>query len=185
MSIKPPGTETRSIGIVLERRKVDNPWIDHSWRPVQILLGQPASPRWTRLAAGDGWEWYFAGQAELALYRHETENYQFNLDSTQPSIWVFLRQDGESEHGIELFGATVDPGEAQAHNDTGDDLVESIAMPDDIVAWVSGYIQSHPPARPYRKRKRTRADPEALALRPRVRPRLYESDPLRQMPEDE
>lgn len=178
--VKPPETETRRIGVVVERRKVDNPWTDHSWRPVQILLGAPESPPWTRLAGGEGWEWFYAGSAELALYRHETEAYQYNIESPQPAVWVFLRAaDGDPE--IELFGASVDPGEAQAHNDTGDDIVDFVAMPEPILAWVADYVRRHPPTREYKKRRRDRADPEALARRSR----LYDADPLRRMPEDE
>lgn len=179
--IRPPGTEIRQIGVILERRRVDNnPWIDHSWRPVQVLPGVPASPPWTVVAEGDGWQHFYAGPAELALYRHESETYQYNIDSRQPAVWVFLRR-SDGEHGIELLGASVDPGEAHAHNDTGDDIVDFVAMPQPILDWLAGYVQQYPPTKEHYKRKRDRADPEALARRTR----LYESDPLRQMPEDE
>ncbi len=34
------------LGIVVERRAVDNPWIDHSWRSVAVIAGaRPLSPR--------------------------------------------------------------------------------------------------------------------------------------------
>lgn len=54
-------------------------------------------------------------------------------------------------------------------------------MPQPILDWLAGYVQQYPPTKEHYKRKRDRADPEALARRTR----LYESDPLRQMPEDE
>jgi Protein of unknown function (DUF3305). len=168
------------VGVILERRKLNNPWVDHAWKPVQILPGVPESEPWTRLSEGDGWEWYYAGPAELALYRHETETYQYNLESRQPAVWVFLRR-CDDERGITLVGASVDPGEAHAHNDTGDDVVDFVPMPDSILAWVADYVRRHPPTKEYKKRRRDRADPEALARRSR----LYDSDPLRQMPEDE
>jgi hypothetical protein len=30
------------LGIVVERRAVDNPWIDHSWRSVAVIAGARA-----------------------------------------------------------------------------------------------------------------------------------------------
>ncbi len=178
-AVKPPGTESRDIGVIVERRTVDNPWVDHSWKVVQILPGAPDSPPWTKLTEGEGWARYYAGPAELALYRHETETYQYNVESREPAVWVFLRRT-QDERGIELLGASCDPGEAHAHNDTGDDMVEAVPMPEPILAWVADYVQRHPP-QTFHKRERDRADPEALARKLR----LYESDPLRQVPEDE
>jgi len=32
--------ETLPLGIVLERRKIDNPWVDHTWRPVAVIPGK-------------------------------------------------------------------------------------------------------------------------------------------------
>lgn len=178
--ILPPETETRLVGVILERRKLDNPWVDYSWRPVQVLPSVPGTEPWTRLAIGDGWEQFYAGPAELALYRHESETYAYNIESAQPAVWVFLRR-SDTAPGIVLHGASVDPGEAHAHNDTGDDIVDFVPMPAAIQEWMMDYIQRHPPTKEHFKRKRDRADPEALARRNW----LYQSDPLRQVPEDE
>jgi hypothetical protein len=178
-AVKPPETETRQIGVIVERRELDNKWVDHSWRPVQVLPGAPASAPWTKLAEGAGWQRFYAGPAELALFRHETESYKYNLESRTPSVWVFLRR-VQDERGIELLGASCDPGEAQAQNDTGDDIVDAVPMPEPILAWITDYVRRHPPAK-FKKRTRDKADAEALARKTR----LYPSDPLRQVPEDE
>ena len=177
--VKPPETETRQVGVIVERRALDNPWVDHSWRPVQILPAAPASEPWTKIAEGPGWQRFYAGPAELALFRHESESYQYNLESQPPSVWVYLRRSPD-ERGIELLGASCDPGEAHAHNDTGDDIVDAVPMPEQILAWMSEYVRRHPPAK-FEKRQRDRADTEALARKIR----LHESDPKRQVPEDE
>lgn len=179
--VRPPETESRHVGVILERRKLDNPWVDHSWRPVQVLPGVPDSQPWTKLAEGENWVQYYAGAAELVLYRHESETYAYNIESAKPAVWLFLRNSTDNPLGIELHGASVDPGEAHAHNDTGDDIVDFVAMPDAILEWVTDYVRRHPPTKEHYKRKRDRANPEALARRTR----LYESDPLRQVPEDE
>lgn len=174
------GTETWQVGVVVERRRLANPWVDHAWRAVQVLSGAPASPPWTKLAEGDGWERYYAGPGELLLYRRETISYKYNLESSQPSVFVILRR-CDDERGIALHMATVCAGEAHAYAESMEDTVESVPMPDEIRDWVAGYVSRHHVEEKFYKRKRVRADTEALARRTF----LYESDPLRQIPEDE
>ena len=41
--------ETLTVGVVVERRPLDNPWIDHVWLPSGILPGAPAVEAWTML----------------------------------------------------------------------------------------------------------------------------------------
>lgn len=176
----PPGTETRLVGVILERRRATSAWIDFVWRPVQVLDGVPQSPPWTIVAEGEDWTHFYAGTAELTLYRHESETYAYNLEGREPAVWVFLRHSADAGR-IDLYGASVDPGEAHAHNDTGDDIVDFVPMPPGVRDWMQDYVQRYPPRTEKYKRKRDKADPEALARRTR----LYASDPLRQMPEDE
>ena len=52
----------------------------------------------------------------------------------------------------------------------GGDLVEAVPMPDAVRATVEGFVVEHHIERPFHKRERDRADPEALARRgPRFR----------------
>jgi hypothetical protein len=74
-----------------------------------------------------------------------------------------LRTSGEAP-GMRLLGATVDPGEAHAHADTGDDLVEALPLPAPIRDWLTAFVEAHPVRRTHWKRRRDRADPEALAF---------------------
>lgn len=41
---------SREVGVVLRRRAIDNPWIDHMWSPVTILETVPATAPWTVLS---------------------------------------------------------------------------------------------------------------------------------------
>ena len=38
---------SRQVGVVLRRRSIDNPWIDHVWSPAMILDEVPATAPWT------------------------------------------------------------------------------------------------------------------------------------------
>lgn len=162
--------ESVQVGVVVERRQTDNVWQPERWRVVALLPGVPDTAAWTVLEQGGGWARLYAGAAEVALYASETDNYKHNLDSPTPAVFVILRRDG----GWRLLGATVDPGEIDAHSDAGDDLIEALPLPPEMEAWMRGFIERHHVERPFHKRQRDRADPEAMARR-RV-PHLEQDD---------
>jgi hypothetical protein len=152
------------VAVIVERRAVDNPWIDHSWKAIEVLPGAPLAAPWTTLAAGPGWTRYLAGVAQLAMYRNETETYKHNIEAEVPAVYVFLRR-ADEEPGLRLLGATVCVGEVEAHSDAGDDIVEAVPMPPEIRDWMAEFVALHHVERAFFKRKRDRADPEALASR--------------------
>ena len=156
-------SESRTVGVVVERRRTGNVWQPELWSAVAVLPGRPDVAPWTVLDAGEGWTRSYAGAAEVALFASETDNYKHNLDGPQPAIFVILRRDGEP--GLRLLAVTVDPGEIDAHSDAGDDLIEALPLPPDLAAWMRDFVERHHVERPFHKRQRDRADPEALARR--------------------
>lgn len=157
-------TERMSVGVVVERRRIDHPWQPERWTAVAALPGAPPLPPWTVLEEGDGWTRYLAGTVEVELFRSETDNYKHNLEGPQPALYVVLRRTGEAP-GLRLLGATVDTGEIDAHSDSGDDLIEALPLPAPVAAWIRDFVARHHVERPFHKRQRDRADPEALARR--------------------
>jgi hypothetical protein len=157
------GAERMNVGIVLERQRVERPWAEERWRPIEVLPGEPPAEPWAVLAEGDGWQRVYAGTAVVELFPGETAGYRDNLASPCPSVFVILRRGGP--HGIAIHAATVDPGEIEAHSDSGDDLIEPFRMPAPIACWVQAFVDRHHVERPFYKRQRDRVDPEALAPR--------------------
>ena len=156
--------ETLSLGVVLERRESDHPWQDYSWCPVAVFPGAPAcEPRgtWILLSQGEGWEQYHGGTLTLSLFRKETEAYKVNLSQTPPRIFVVLRGDEESDaiHEMVPFLVTASPYEAQDYLDSGEEIVEAVPMPADVIAFVENYVTQHHVDEPFYKRKRKRYDP--------------------------
>ena len=49
MSVLPPAKI--AVGIVIERRKAQSPWIDFTWKPIAALPGQPDALPWTSIAS--------------------------------------------------------------------------------------------------------------------------------------
>jgi hypothetical protein len=153
-----------SVGVVVERRKAESPWIDFTWRPVTALPGAPAASPWTQLSAAGDVVTFYAGATEVALYRTDTAHYRDNLTSGSPALWVALRPTGV-EPPFDLVAVTADPAEGEAFTQNGDHLVEALPMPDAIRAVVEAFVAEHHVEQPFVKRKRDRADPEALARR--------------------
>src|SRR3979490_2164507 len=99
---------SRQVGVVLRRRSIDNPWIDHMWSPVMILDEVPATAPWTVPSAAADVTIYYAGAASIDLFSPDAANYRDNLADGEPRIWVALRrQDGGSE--LELTKVTPAP----------------------------------------------------------------------------
>jgi hypothetical protein len=153
-----------AVGIVVERRKAASPWIDFTWRPVTILAGQPDAAPWTVLSSTADTTSFYAGTAEVALYRTETGSYRDNLASGAPSLWVALRPTGV-EPPYEIVAVTADPAEGESFTQAGDDIVEALPMPASVRDVIEAFVAAHHVERPFFKRKRDRADPEALAPR--------------------
>ena len=53
-----------------------------------MLGGLPDADPWTKPANEEETVTFYAGAAEIELYRTETENYRNNLVSAAPSVWV-------------------------------------------------------------------------------------------------
>jgi hypothetical protein len=152
------------VGVLVERRKASSPWLDFSWRAVGVLAGEPAAAPWTIVGAQDEATTFYAGTAAVDLYRTETSNYRDNLASGAPALWVILRPTG-AEPPYEIVAVTADPAEGEAMTEAGNDLVETVPMPDIIRHVIESFVAEHHVERPFFKRRRDRADPEALARR--------------------
>ncbi len=163
------------LGIVVERRAIDNPWIDHRWKAVGVIPGAaPLLPQdeWTLLRSGEDWVHYHAGTLALELFPRETEGYKLNLSQSPPRLFVVLRngEDDDCAHEIVPFLVTACPYEAQDYLDSGEELVEAVAMPEGVIAFVQSYIDEHHIDQPFYKRKRKRAGSadDAFARRPQA-----------------
>ncbi len=156
-----------AVGVVVERRKSTSSWVDFLWQPVGVLPGQPDAAPWTVLSTNSDRTTYYAGAAEIALYRTETAQYRDNLASGVPSLWVALRPTG-SDPAFEILAVTADPAEGESFTQTGDDLVEAVAMPVAVRDVLEAFVAEHHVERPFGKRLRDRANPDALARRPRI-----------------
>jgi hypothetical protein len=153
-----------SVGVVVERRRAQSPWVDFVWRPVTVLPGVPDTAPWTALAQDAQTATFYAGSREIELFTASSNFYLDNLASDQPALWVVLRPTG-LEPPFEVVAVTADPNEGEAFTQAGDDLVEPVVMPPPIRAAIEAFVKEHHVDTAFFKRTRDKADPEVLARR--------------------
>jgi len=150
------------VGVVVERRKATSAWADFLWRPVAVLPGQPDAVPWTLLGHEGETATFYAGTAEIELYRTETDNYRGNLALDASLLWVALHP-GDGDQPYRLVAVTADPAEGEAWTEPGQGIVEALPMPAAVREIIADFIARHHIERGFEKRKRDQADPEALA----------------------
>jgi Protein of unknown function (DUF3305) len=156
------------VGVIVERRKAKSPWIDYLWRPVSVLVGIPGAAPGTALREGPEAILFYAGPATIELHRTEAGYYRDNISSAGPSLWVALRSAASelpcpelrcSELPYEVMTVTADPAEGEALTDAGNNLVEAVPMPPEIIATIRLFVARYHVERPFLKRRRTPAQP--------------------------
>ena len=152
------------VGVVVERRKALSRWTDFVWRPTVILAGRPEATPWTVLATEGDCTTFYAGSAEIELYRTETGQYRDNLASGASLLWVALRPIG-AEPAYRVVAVTADPAEGESWTGAGGDLVDAVPMPTAVRQAIEAFVAEHHVERPFAKRRRDRPDPQALARR--------------------
>jgi hypothetical protein len=159
--------ELVDVGVVVARRKLAGPWADHAWTPVAVLPAPPPVAPWTPLGRDGADELFYVGPAQVTLHAGDTAHYRENLQDGDPRLWVVLRP-VLGDHPVELVTVTADPFAGEGFTEAGGDIVEAVPMPADVAARLAAFFEAHHVERSFVKRKRDRADPEALA---RGRPR--------------
>jgi Protein of unknown function (DUF3305) len=156
------------VGVVVERCRAKSEWTEFVWRPSAVLPGVPETLPWTVLETQEGRITFYAGAAEILLYRSDSAGYRDNLRNRTPMLWVALRPTGDPERSYKISAATVDPGEGEAFSENAGHLVEALPMPEVVRDAVARFVAEHHVERPFIKRQRDRANLEAMAATPRI-----------------
>ena len=161
-----------AVGVVVERRRAESPWVDFVWRAVAVLPDDLEMKPWTVLREDDGGALLYAGGATIDLYPSETARYRDNLASGSPSIWIVLSPaEGALRNCLpyswpySVAAVTADPAEGEAFCGLEANLVEAVPMPEMLREAVESFVAEHHVEEQFFKRVRGRADPEALARR--------------------
>jgi hypothetical protein len=180
-----PETQPINVGVIIERRELDNKWQDHEWRVGELVVGMPAAVGQRLIDQQPGRTRYLAGVWPLSLHTAEVIAYTHNLTSPRPSLFVALRR-AEGERLVtpfELRLVSANPYEAEGYMEGDDGLVESRPMPGDIQEWIEAFVAEHYSPEPFRKRQRVKAEPGAARFG--QEPIMELRRRLGELPEDE
>ena len=145
--------EVMPLGVVVRRMPGVTRWAKWSWKAVAVLPGA-GQANWQLLREEGEAREFHAATVPLELHRAEAEAYKQGLTATPPSVYVVLREDTSLDPPLEVTLVTASPFEAQDYADNGEDLVEKIAMPEGLVAWVQQFTDAHFKQEEFKKRRR-------------------------------
>ena len=102
---------------------------------------------------GDSTEFH-AATMELELHRADVEAYRVSLSMTPPSVFVILREsmDDTDPHDVTVQAVTASAYEAQDYLDSGEEIVEPVAIPEGLVAWIRDFVDAHYDDTPFIKK---------------------------------
>ncbi len=133
-------------------------WAKWVWKVVGVLPGAgPAD--WHELRSDGDVTDYHAATVELALFRTDAEAYLSELSTKQPSVYVVMRavDDAEAAQEIDVLLATASPYEAQDYADSGEEIIEKVAMPEGLINWIKAFVDQHYLEEKFVKRRRDKA----------------------------
>jgi len=150
------------LGIVVEKRPSSHPWADWIWKPVAVFMDDDVDAFWHELRRDGDLVQYHAATLALTLHRKETEALRQNLMLPEPELYVVLREaeDPASEFPYEAHLVTASSYDIQDYEDTGEDIVEKVAMPDPVAAFIQAFVEEHHQDEAFIKRKRDRLRPD-------------------------
>ena len=134
------------LGVIIERRASDHPWLDHTIRPVSVVPGMSAPEEgggWRLMMEGDGWAPVHAGTLVLS-------------PGAEP---------GDPEMVATLVTAC--PYEAERYMEDSEIVVEGVPMPEEVAAWVGAFVDAYHVEEEFLKRKRKPYDPRKGDMRAR------------------
>lgn len=156
------------VGVVGELVQPATAWGRPTWYPRAVLEAAPGLAPGTPLGGG----LVYLGPATLELHRVETANYRDNLATGAPRLWVVLDAASGSAGLPAIVAVTADGAEGEGFTEAGIDLsdrtIETVPMPPALAALVEGFVAEHHVERAFFKRKRDRANPDALGRRAQV-----------------
>jgi len=141
------------LGIVLRRTPGQTRWAKYYWRVSGVLPGAGLASGQVLRSEGDAVEVH-AATVTLEMHGAETEAYVHELQAEVPSVYVILREGDTPADAPEAVLATLSPYEAQDYCDSGEELVEKIAMPPSVRLAVEAFIEDFHAEETFKKRKR-------------------------------
>jgi hypothetical protein len=170
-----------AVRIIFERKEIDNIWESHKWVvndliPLNVSSGKgypPINdvriyPLLNDIKTQDDYNKnLYVADASIDLHHAEAEGYAENLQSSDPSVYIVLRDgdlkdnsDDENETSsdnlvdVHLAEVSLSPYHIQDYEDCGEDRVEKIPLYGPIGELLEKFVSFHFHPEEFKKRKR-------------------------------
>ena len=180
-----------AVRIILEKKVINNVWESHKWLvndliPLNVTSGSGYPPindvRIFPLINDISVEDksnnnLYVAEASIDLHRAEAEGYAENLQSSDPSVYIVLR-DGDLSEGfseinskreddidIHLAEVSLSPYHIQDYEDCGEDRVEKVPLYGPIADLLEKFVEFHFHPEEFKKRKRDKKKIDSITKR--------------------
>ncbi len=154
MRVRYPKSRVMPVGIVVQRLPSVSRWAKHAWKATAVLPGA-AKADWKELRPEGSVTEFHAATLPLTLFVSDSEAYAHELQARTPSVYVIMRPNEKTgDRPWQVTSVTASPYEAQDYCDSAEELVEKIAMPDGLRAWITDFVDAHFEEEVFVKRRR-------------------------------
>lgn len=162
---------TLLVGVLAEKRKAQSRWVEDYWIPVGVMPQTSGLSEGDVVVEGDGFTRYFMGVYDITCHAVETEAYVHNFNARVPAIYIALRRTEDGAHPLpwHVHAVTASPYEAQDFEDSAEDIVERVAMPEDIERAIKDFVEHYHTEEEFKKRRRDK---------PRVEDHKFGKEPI-------
>lgn len=137
------------IAVLMQRRAPSHRWADDAWAAVGVVPDRGSLPPLHVLSESRERDYYLVSGLELELYTDENDGYYENAVAPESKIFVLWRMQGGRAIPVR---ASVSYVEGTRMFDSGESA-DGVAMPAEIHAWLSAYLNEHYRPRPRRGRE--------------------------------
>ena len=180
-----------AVRIIVEKKVINNIWESHKWLvndliPLNVTSGSGYPPindvRIFPLINDISVEDksnnnLYVAEASIDLHRSEAEGYAENLQSSDPSVYIVLRDGDLSEDfseinskreddiDIHLAEVSLSPYHIQDYEDCGEDRVEKVPLYGPIADLLEKFVEFHFHPEEFKKRKRDKKNIDSITKR--------------------
>ena len=148
----PPSSDAPySLSIIMERTRVGGRWDVEQWETKGVLCDNDLAPgvAGQTIVQNERTTQYLFSGFRLALRIDEAEGYFLNITSPQPKLFVLWRKDEEDEIARPRH-ITASFNEGARWMDGGA-AVDGVALPVDLLPWISEFVERHYKPEPKKK----------------------------------
>jgi hypothetical protein len=143
-------TDALSIGVVMQRKRIESRWQSHQWQPLEILSSVPDERR-NLIDSDEDQRWLFGG-FEVRLFSDEAEGYFLNVSAPAPCWFIMWRMEEIDDVEIAVPKVVTLSYHEGARLMDGGEKVDTIPASPEIVERMTAFVKTY--YVPEQKRKR-------------------------------